>query len=237
MVIGTLGRRAFAGAGWYNEAPNPSALERRSTLSLIEVFADVCCPFTHVGLRRMVARRKVLSAEYETAGLSLYVRAWPLELVNGAPLDADFIAEEVVALREQVAPDLFAGFDKSAFPATALPALSLAADAYGCSIDVGERVSLALRDELFEHGHDIADLQVLAAIADAHGVRISDDRRSIKADWDEGRARGVVGSPHFFAPGIDAFCPVLDITRVDGHLRIAADPDALESFLQHCLAP
>lgn len=66
---------------------------------MIEVFADVVCPFTHVGLRRLVERRHELGSS-----AVLRVRAWPLELVNGEPLAADVVAEEVRELREQVAP-------------------------------------------------------------------------------------------------------------------------------------
>ncbi|MCC6183750.1 MAG: disulfide bond formation protein DsbA, partial [Microthrixaceae bacterium] len=57
----------------------------------IEVFADVTCPFTHVGLRRMVAARQAQGRD----DVVLRVRSWPLEVVNGAPLDAAFVAEEV----------------------------------------------------------------------------------------------------------------------------------------------
>ena len=40
----------------------------------------------------------------------LRIRAWPLELINGKPLDPDHIEAEIVALRGSVRPDLFAGF-------------------------------------------------------------------------------------------------------------------------------
>ena len=86
--------------------------------TVIEVFADVGCPFTHVGLRRMVDRRDELGR----TDVVLRVRAWPLEHVNHTPLDPAFIAEEVAAIRVQVAPDLFTGFVPGAFPATSLPA-------------------------------------------------------------------------------------------------------------------
>ena len=51
-------------------------------MSHIEVFADVSCPFTHVGLRRLVEHRRQL----ERDDLRIVVKAWPLELVNGSPL-------------------------------------------------------------------------------------------------------------------------------------------------------
>jgi hypothetical protein len=48
---------------------------------LVEVFADVGCPFAHVGLRRFVERRDELGRD----DVVLWVRAWPLELVNARP--------------------------------------------------------------------------------------------------------------------------------------------------------
>ena len=88
----------------------------------IELFADILCPFTHVGLRRFVDHR----AGAGRTDVGLWVRAWPLEVVNGQPLDAGFIAEEIDEIREQVAPDLFTAFDRGAFPSSSLPALALA---------------------------------------------------------------------------------------------------------------
>ena len=91
-------------------------------MTVIEVFADVACPFTHVGLRRVVDRRTQLGRH----DVTLLVRAWPLEVVNGQPLDPRFIAEEVDDIRQQVAPTLFAGFTEASVPTSSLPALSLA---------------------------------------------------------------------------------------------------------------
>jgi predicted DsbA family dithiol-disulfide isomerase len=194
---------------------------------MIEVYADVCCPFTHVGLRRLVERREQLGRRGEVR-----VRAWPLELVNGEPVAAATVAEEVEALRAQVAPDLFTGFDADRFPSTTLPALALAAAGYRRAPEVGERVSLALRDALFEEGRDVADAGVLGDIGRAHGVAAEPvDDAAVLAEWKEGRRRGVLGSPHLFTAGHDAFCPTLDIRRVDGELQIEADPSALERFV------
>jgi predicted DsbA family dithiol-disulfide isomerase len=203
-------------------------------MPIIEVFADVRCPFTHVGLRRLVDRRAALGRD----DVQLRVRAWPLELVNAEPLDADFIAEEVDEIREQVATDLFAGFDVAAFPSSSLPALALAAKAYTASAAIGERVSLAVRDALFEEGRDIGADAVLAAIAAAAGVGMPDaaDHQRVLDDWAEGRERGVIGSPHFVIDGAGFFCPALDIARVDGHLRIRTDQEAFDAFVERCFA-
>lgn len=203
-------------------------------MTVIEVFADVGCPFTHVGLRRFVQRR----AELGRDDVVLRVRCWPLEVVNGTPLDAHFIAEEVDDIRSQVAPDLFVGFDEASFASTFLPAMALAAAADAADPKVGEQVSLALRDLVFEQGVDVARADVLDQLARDHGVQADlSDTSAVLADHAEGVARGVVGSPHFFTPDGGFFCPSLDVGRDDGgHLRVTADPAGFERFLASCLA-
>ena len=62
-------------------------------MTTIEVFADVRCPFTHVGIRRFLERRDAAGG-----GPTLIVRAWPLELVNDAPMDPAKIGEEIDAI-------------------------------------------------------------------------------------------------------------------------------------------
>ena len=197
-------------------------------MAQVEVFADVWCPFTHVGLRRFVAHR----AEHGD-DIALRVRSWPLELVNGKPLDPAFVAEEIDEIRALVAPELFAGFAADRFPTTTLPALQLTGRAYQRSVATGEAVALELRDRLFERGEDISDPDVLAEVGARHDVA-DGGADVVTSDWDEGRSRGVIGSPHFFTPGGDFFCPALDVRRVDGHLRITADPDGFDRFLDSC---
>lgn len=197
----------------------------------VEVFADVWCPFTHVGLRRFVAARR----EGRAAG-TLRVRAWPLELLNGRPLDPDSVAEEIDAIRAAVDADAFAGFDRDRFPTTTLPALRLTAIADRAGVEVGEAVALELRHRLFEGGEDVSDVAVLGAVADAHGLDAGDPvvDGAVEADLAEGRERGVIGSPHFFTPGGGYFCPALDVRRVEGHLRVTADPEGFDRFLASC---
>lgn len=200
---------------------------------MIEVFAEVLCPFTHVGLRRLVDRRAELGADDV-----LRVRAWPLELVNGRPLAAGLVAEEVEELRAQVAPDLFSGFDATRFPTTSLPAFTLVDAAYRRSTQLGERVSLAVRAALFEEGRDIGSADVLDDIAAAHGLDpfVGVDRAAIVADWEEGQRRGVQGSPHFFVGDEGFFCPGLEIARVGDHLQISSDPVRFEAFISRAFA-
>lgn len=196
-------------------------------MTVIDVFADVACPFTHVGLRRFVERR----AQVGATGVVLRIHAWPLEWVNGKPLDAHHIAAEIEAIRAQVAPDLFTGFDPAAFPATSIPAFRLAAAAYRRDDATGEAVSLALRDALFEHGRNIAAPDVLAEIAARHGLGEPAEERCVHDDWAAGRERGVIGSPHFFVGAEGHFCPLLHITRVDGGWHVTQDLSVLDAIL------
>jgi len=153
----------------------------------IAVHADVVCPFTHVGLRRVVAERRARGLDGRVA---LVVHAWPLECVNGEPLDPAFVAQEVEALRRAVAPDLFTGFDPATFPTTSIPALALTATAYERSTEVGEAAALALRDALFEHGRDIGDPDVVAEVAAGLGLPAAGDEALVWADYEAGKRLG-----------------------------------------------
>lgn len=203
-------------------------------MAVIEVYADIWCPFTHVGLRTIVRRR----SELGRAGVSIRVRSWPLELVNGAPLNADAVAAHVEELRTQIAPNLFVGFDPSRFPRTTLPALALASAAYRKDDGTGEAVNLALRDALFEEGLDISQPDVLTRIARAFALNDDAlDMGEVLADWHQGEARGVKGSPHFFCGDVEAFCPSLVITQDEvGLVHIERSVDVLDEFLEKCFA-
>jgi predicted DsbA family dithiol-disulfide isomerase len=200
----------------------------------IEVYADIVCPFTHVGLRRL---HDVRAARGSTAGVR--VRAWPLELVNGAPVAADLVAREIDGLRSEVAPDLFGGFRAAMFPRTSMPAFGLAAAAYQLDDSVGEAVSLALRNAVFEEGRDVGETDVLRAIADSFGITPLDaaaTEAAVRSDWERGMARGVQGSPHFFAEGRDWFCPTLDIHHEGDEFEVHFDVDAMRDFYETALA-
>jgi len=200
----------------------------------IEVFADVWCPFAHVGLRAVAAQRTLRGR----GDIPLIVRAWPLELVNNAPMNPDKTDEHIRHLREQVVPGLFAGFNRSTFPTTTLPALALVSRAYRASAQQGESMSLAIRDALFEQGLDISNPDVLATLAHQAGTELPEeaDRQQVIDDWREGQRRGVIGSPHFFCGSVEAFCPSLDISRDPEHgMKILIDRSGIESFMDRCL--
>ena len=202
----------------------------------IEVFADLWCPFAHVGLREVVRQRHQLGRDDAV----LRVRAWPLELINGEPMDFDRTEEHARDLAAQVAPGLFAGLRRDAFPHSTLEALALVEAAYRRDDRLGEVVSLRLRDALFEGGRDLSAPEELARLADELGSPLPDeqDRASVLASLEEGRARGVRGSPHFFCGADEAFCPALEMRRDEhGALRVALDPAAMSAFLKRCLGP
>ncbi|MGZ4675971.1 MAG: DsbA family oxidoreductase [Acidimicrobiia bacterium] len=200
-------------------------------MQIVDVWADVVCPFTHVGLRRLTDRR-----DASGSATRFRARAWPLELVNGAPLPAAKVAEEIAALRVDVAPDLFAGFDPDRFPTTSVPALALTALAYDAGIETGERVALAIRHALFERGLDVGDPSVLAGIADAHGLDPrAADPGAVEREYAAGRAAGVVGSPYFVLAEGGYFCPSLDIAHEAGRFVVRFDRTAFEEFVERAL--
>jgi 2-hydroxychromene-2-carboxylate isomerase len=90
---------------------------------------------------------------------------------------------------------------------------------------------------MFEHGRNIADPDVLAEVATSAGIELPDltDDSSARADWVEGKRRGVEGSPHYFVSDQGFFCPVLDITKVDGHLQVKVDDEQFTRFLERAL--
>lgn len=197
----------------------------------VEVFADILCPFTHVGLHTLIDQRTERGLDEP----HLRIRAWPLELINGKPLDPDHIDAEITALRGSVRPDLFKGFSVEAFPKTSMTAFALtaAADRTGDAV-LSETVGMALRDAVFEYGLDIGRPEVVAAIAARFGLDPLDadtTESAVRADWDEGRARGVIGSPHFFTGEASWFCPGLAISRDNVGNFVVAWKQGSETFV------
>ncbi len=196
----------------------------------IEVFGDINCPFTHVGLKVIVAEIDSLDIPVD-----LRVRAWPLEWVNGSPLDVDGVAAKVAALETELGVDDFSGFRRDLWPNTTLPALNLADAAYQRDAATGLAVSLLLRRLLFEEGQDISEQQVLADVADDFALPRPSTAATagVHADYAEGQQRGVRGSPDFWVEGREFFCPSLDIDHdVEGHLTASFDDDGIREFVR-----
>lgn len=217
------------------------ALRRCSTMWLvtlqnIEVFADIWCPFTHVGLRMIDSYRKKMGKE----DVAIIVKSWPLEWVNSSPMDPVKTEANCTALRQQVASDAFVNVDFGNFPKSTLDALAFVAQAYNASTELGEKASFAIRDALFERGEDIADPAVLQSIGEVIGLKYQGDLNhdAVKREWEEGKTRGVQGSPHFFHGEDGVFCPSLQISRTEENgLSIHTDTLRLQQFLESCFLP
>ncbi len=197
-------------------------------MQIVEVYADITCPFTHVGLKRVVQHVSEMSEPAE-----VIVRAWPLEWVNGSPLAVDAVLVKAKALTDQLGVDDFSGIRADAWPTSTIPALNLVASAYERDGATGLALSLELRAALFERGDDISDPDVLAQIATAHGLPMpaTETSEAVQVDYDGGLARGVKGSPHFFVASDDFFCPTLDLGHdADGQLTARFDADMLADF-------
>lgn len=204
-------------------------------MRVVEVFADVACPFTHAGLRRFVAYRQQQGVEEPR----LRVRAWPLEFVNGERLQGPALAPKIAALKTDVADDLFVAFDADRFPHSSQLALAAEVAAREASDEVGERFSLVLRTALFEEGVDIGDAQQVFVLCDRHGVPRPTEahKRQVQNDYDEGKQRGVKGSPHFFIPnGGDFFCPSMDIEHHGEEYEVTFDRDGFDRFVSNVFA-
>ena len=203
----------------------------------VEVFADVLARSPTSGLHTLIDRRTHRGHNEPR----LRIRAWPLELINGKPLDPHHIGAEITALRESVRPDLFTGFSVDTFPSTSMAAFALtaAADRTGDPVLI-EEVGMALRDAVFEQGLDIGRPEMVAPIAASFGLEPLDAEATsaaVRADWEEGRARGVIGSPHFFTgDGESWFCPVLDISRDDVGNFVIAWKQGTEAFVDSLLS-
>ncbi len=218
--------------------PNPQESSSATAGSIIEVFADIWCPFTHVGLRFIDEQRQ----RSGRTDIAIHVRAWPLEMVNQRPMDPVSTRANATELRAQVAPDLFdAYFHESTppedappwFPSSTVEALALTAKAYRRDVMLGEKVSFALRTALFEEALNISSPEVLAHIATTHGLDLPDDadRAAVISDWEEGQRREVIGSPHFFRGGESKFCVALQISRdPDTGLHVERNTAAIQGF-------
>lgn len=201
----------------------------------IEVFADISCPFTHVGL-------KVIAAEIQASDMAvdLRARAWPLEWVNGSPLDSAGVAAKVAALESQLDIDVFDGFHPDDWPDTTIPALNLADAAYQRDASTGFAVSVRLRNVLFQEGRNIPDVDVLADVAEEFTLAEPslEPSRGVEADYAEGQRRGVRGSPDFWVQGQEFFCPSLDIGHdADGSLTAAFDDKGIRRLVRGLQAP
>ncbi len=208
-------------------------MEDQRSYSINEIFADVWCPFAYVGIRKVFEYRDKLGR----GDVPIIVRSWPLEWVNDAPMTQAKALGNCDALRRQVAGNHFTNKQLMNFPSTTLDALTLIAQAYEQDVIAGEKSSIVVREAIFEHGNDVTGHSVLHGIAASLGISYAPDADhvSVHRDWEEGKARDVVGSPHFFNGSVGVFCPSLQLTRTeDSGLIIQTNAEKLVAFLTTC---
>jgi predicted DsbA family dithiol-disulfide isomerase len=178
---------------------------------LLTVFSDLHCPWAYVFSIRLRRHRAALGAP------PVAWRCWPLELVNERGTTWSTLSSEIPVLA-QLEPDHFAAPRRETLPSTLLPAmeaLKVAAELGGAG--GADRFDEAARRAFFLDRRDLSlrptllDLAVEAGLERAAFRDAFDGgghRREVIADWDEGRRRGVQGSPHAFLPdGTGAFNP------------------------------
>ncbi|GIU84599.1 MAG: dithiol-disulfide isomerase [Acidimicrobiales bacterium] len=196
----------------------------------VEVWADVLCPFAHWSMRRL---RELVSRIRGERWIEVRVRAWPLEWVNSSPWSATHVEDEVRALRVSCAPDDFREFDAANFPESSIILLGAIARANEVHPSLGEQVSYALRDAVFERGLPLGCMSELERVLASLGLPLPDRATAealVRRDWDEGRRRGVDGSPHFFVGGRSWFCPMLRVRHDQGGYHVSADEEVGEEF-------
>jgi len=220
---------AAATPGLWSLDMGRGSVDNLPMVTRLEVFADITCPFTHAGLRKVVSELQVLDGDVEVV-----VRAWPLEWVNGAPLEAAAVKVKIAALHDQLGVGDFEGFREEAWPTTTIPALNLAAAAFTLDAPTGLAVSLALRDAVFEEGRDVSDPAVLAEIAGRFGLAppAPEADARVTADYEDGQRRGVRGSPDFWLGDEEFFCPALRLGHDDAGLTAEFDTEGLARFME-----
>lgn len=170
---------------------------------MLTVFSDLHCPWAYVFSIRLRRAR---------AGVGqppVAWRCWPLELVNERGTPWDSLSQEIPVLT-QLEPDHFAPPRRETWPSTMLPAmeaLKVAGELGGPQ--AADRFDEVARRAFFLDRRDLSIRPTLLDLAagaglDREAFQVAFDggghRRGVIADWQEGRRRGVEGSPHAFLP-------------------------------------
>ena len=178
---------------------------------MLTVFSDLHCPWAYVFAIRLRRARE------EVGRPPVAWRCWPLELVNRRGTPWDTLSQEIPVLA-QLEPDHFAPPKRETWPSTLLPAMEglKVAGELGGPV-AADRFDEVARRAFFLEGRDLSIRPTLADVAAAAGLDRDafldafdggGHRRAVVADWQEGRRRGVEGSPHAFLPdGTGIFNP------------------------------
>jgi predicted DsbA family dithiol-disulfide isomerase len=204
---------------------------------VLTVFSDLHCPWAYVFSIRLRRAR---------AGVGqppVAWRCWPLELVNERGTPWDSLSQEIPVLT-QLEPDHFAPPRRETWPSTLLPAmeaLKVAGELGGPQ--AADRFDEVARRAFFLDRRDLSIRPTLLDLAagaglDREAFQVAFDggghRRGVIADWQEGRRRGVEGSPHAFLPdGSAVFNP--GIGKIDWFHGIPVPREVDESAIASLL--
>jgi predicted DsbA family dithiol-disulfide isomerase len=178
---------------------------------VLTVFSDLHCPWAYVFSIRL--RRARARADQPPVAW----RCWPLELVNDRGTSWKTLSQEIPVLA-QLEPDHFSAPSRETWPSTLLPAMEAlkVAGVLG-GARAADRFDEAARRAFFLDRRDLSIRPTLADLAAETGLDRASfldafdggrHRRDVIADWEEGRRRGVEGSPHAFLPdGTAVFNP------------------------------
>jgi predicted DsbA family dithiol-disulfide isomerase len=209
------------------------------------VFADIGCPWAHVAVHRLHEARRRLELEER---VRFDHRAFPLELVNGRPTPKLTLDSEIPvagALAPEAGWQLWLG-ELHEYPVSTLPALEAVQAAKSQGLEASERLDLGLRRAFFGESRCITMRHVILDVAKEVGI----DAAPLADALDDGRARSAVseqcraaekdevtGSPHVFAPGLDAHNPGVRMHWEGDHdgsgfpVVDADDPTVVEKLL------
>jgi predicted DsbA family dithiol-disulfide isomerase len=178
---------------------------------VLTVFSDLHCPWAYLFSIRLRRARTAVGQP------PVAWRCWPLELVNQRGTPWGTTSQEIPVLA-QLEPDHFAAPRRETWPSTMLPAmeaLKVAGELGGAL--AADRFDEVARRAFFLERRDLSIRPTLLDLAAEAGLdrgAFQDafdgggHRRSVVADWHEGRRRGVEGSPHAFLPdGSGVFNP------------------------------
>ena len=201
----------------------------------IEVFADVWCPFAYVGLLRLFELREVSGSwRRRHPGPGLAARARQRRAHGGGQGRGERGHAQgpggPPALRRPLRgllPD-----DDAARPGPRRVGLRAQLGHGGGRQP--PRPPPALRG-----GSRRLEPEVLAQVAGELGIEPGSaaSEAAVLESLEEGRRRGVIGSPHFFCGELESFCPSLEISRDDaGVLLVAPTQPSLTAFVERCFS-
>lgn len=175
---------------------------------VIIIFSDIWCSFAHIAVHRLHVARAELGL---TDAVRFDHRAFPLELLNGAPSPRPGTDSEVgrMAAHEPGAGwQLWQAKDWT-YPSTMLPALEATQAAKEQGLAAAEALDLGLRRAFWAQSRNVSYLKVILDVARTAGI----DADALADALADGRARPtlmaqatvaatdhVTCSPHLFLP-------------------------------------